>query len=156
MDKFSLKINGTSFWKLPEGQIVNEEGPQLIKEGEILLNGKSVSKGFKQYKDWKESLPKQTDVTEVCIDDVKCSSSAVLSSIVDDISQCIDPHEKAGLKSFEIKGYRNLINFELWPLRQLVPKCSNLLSIKMSYLGFSTAHNKTLMMSFCAEACLAS
>ena len=115
MDTFLLTVNGNSFMEMPEGEIMNE-GPQLIKEGEILLNGKSALQGVKQYQEWKEGLPKQPEVTEVCIDDLKCSSSAVLNSIIDDISQCIDPYELVGLRSFELRGFRNMVNFEKWPL----------------------------------------
>ena len=154
-DMFLLKINDTEFWSLPHADIPLD-GPQNIKEGEIIFNGKNVMRGPKSYQDWKESLPKQPEVTEVIIDDVNCSSSEVLNSIIDDISQSIDPHEQVGLRSFELRGFRNKQSFEMWSLRQLASKCSNLLSIKIAFLGFSTAHNKSVLMDFCAEACVAS
>ena len=123
-------------------------GPQYIEAGLIKLNDEQVHEGFGHYEDGyfaglvnsRGLLP----TTDIYIEDLECTSSAVVSSLVDDLRRTID--EVQGLKSLTIEYLLDKNSLQKLPLSQLVLACPHLESLKFIELGDSPDNRRELLV----------
>ena len=72
-----------------------------------------------------------------------CSSDEVINSLIEVIGRTVDREQ--GLKKFTIDGFTDAQSVVEWPLRQLVPKCHLLQTLKLKDIG-GNIDNRTQLL----------
>jgi len=81
----------------------------------------------------------------------KCSSSAVVNAVFEDLGQTIS--DEQGLKHLAIEYFCDKNELQEWPLEQIALKCHSLQTLKFNFLGYhSTATTRSRLMEFAGRA----
>ena len=94
-DKFLLFINDIPFLALPFKADVTSAEPMNIEQGTIKLNDVQVHEGWAQWtpdtsKLWYEDTADMKPTTEIYLEDLECSSSNMLNTLVDVLGRTIN------------------------------------------------------------------
>ena len=125
----------------------------------IKLNAVKVHDGWAQYSadtvaEWVEEhelahtteifIGRGSNTTPFC-----CSSDEVINSLIEVLGRTVDREQ--GLKKLTIDGFVDAQSVVEWPLRQLVPKCQHLQTLKLKDIG-GNLDNRTQLLEFAAKA----
>ena len=94
-DKFLLFINDIPFLALPFKADVTSAGPMNIERGIIKLNDVKVHEGWAQWtpdtnKLWYQEAAHLQPTTEIYLEDLKCSTSNMLNTLVDVLGRTVN------------------------------------------------------------------